>query len=124
MIVITFPDSETQKKALGFLLGAFQGGLASGMLPAFAELFPTAIRASGQGFCLGGGRGCGSVLPAAVGLLTGAVPLGTAMGTCALCAYAIAFCAAILLPETTGVDLHAVRPGRSKTLDARRLGTI
>src|SRR6476469_1569147 len=33
---------------LSFFLGAFQGALASGMLPTFAELFPTDIRASGQ----------------------------------------------------------------------------
>jgi hypothetical protein len=25
MVIITFPDSETQKKALGFLLGRFSG---------------------------------------------------------------------------------------------------
>ncbi|MGI3779127.1 MAG: MFS transporter, partial [Janthinobacterium lividum] len=42
---------------LSFFLGAFQGALASGMLPTFSELFPTEVRASGQGFCLGGGRG-------------------------------------------------------------------
>ncbi|WP_331298493.1 hypothetical protein [Methylobacterium oryzae] len=54
---------------LSFFLGAFQGALASGMLPTFAELFPTTIRASGQGFCLGGGRGFGSVVPATVGIL-------------------------------------------------------
>ena len=92
--------------ALSFLLGAFQGGLASGMLPTFAELFPTAIRASGQGFCLGGGRGFGSVVPATVGILAATLPLGTAMGACALCAYAVAFLAALLLPETGGADLH------------------
>ncbi|MBV9654032.1 MAG: MFS transporter, partial [Acetobacteraceae bacterium] len=84
---------------------AFQGGLASGMLPTFAELFPTAIRASGQGFCVGGGRGVGSVVPATVGLLAASLSLGTAMGACALCAYAVAFCAAIALPETIGADL-------------------
>lgn len=92
--------------ALSFFLGVFQGGLASGMLPTFAELFPTGIRASGQGFCLGGGRGFGSVVPATVGLLAAGMPLGTAMGGCALCAYAVAFLAAILLPETIGTDLH------------------
>lgn len=92
--------------ALSFFLGAFQGGLASGMLPTFAELFPTAIRASGQGFCLGGGRGFGSVVPATVGILAATLPLGTAMGACALCAYAVAFLAALLLPETGGADLH------------------
>ena len=93
--------------ALSFLLGAFQGGLASGMLPTFAELFPTAIRARGQGFCLGGGRGFGSVVPATVGVLAATFPLGTAMGGCALCAYGVAFLAAAVLPETGGADLHA-----------------
>lgn len=93
---------------LSFFLGAFQGALASGMLPTFAELFPTSIRASGQGFCLGGGRGFGSVVPATVGLLASATPLGTAMGACALCAYGVAFCAAIFLPETSGTNLAAV----------------
>ena len=93
--------------ALSFFLGAFQGGLASGMIPTFAELFPTSIRAGGQGFCIGGGRGFGSVVPATVGLLATALPLGTAMGICALCAYAVAFGAAVALPETSGTRLAA-----------------
>lgn len=93
---------------LSFFLGAFQGGLAAGMIPTFAELFPTSIRASGQGFCIGGGRGFGSVVPATVGILATAVPLGTAMGACALCAYAVAFCAAIALPETSGAALQTI----------------
>ncbi len=76
------------------------------MLPTFAELFPTTIRASGQGFCLGGGRGFGSVVPATVGIMAATAPLGEAMGVCALCSYAVAFIAAILLPETSGTDLH------------------
>ena len=41
---------------MGCIMGALQGGLASGMLPTFSELFPTKIRATGQGFCLSGGR--------------------------------------------------------------------
>ncbi|RYC30775.1 MFS transporter [Lichenibacterium minor] len=92
--------------ALSFFLGAFQGALASGMLPTFSELFPTEVRASGQGFCLGGGRGFGSVVPATVGVLAAAGPLGAAMGGCALVSYAVAFAAALLLPETGGADLH------------------
>jgi len=95
---------------LSFFLGAFQGALASGMLPTFAELFPTRIRASGQGFCLGGGRGFGSVVPATVGMLAATHPLGLAMGSCALASYAVAFIAAIALPETSGADLHAEAP--------------
>ena len=92
---------------LSFFLGTFQSALASGMLPTFSELFPTNIRASGQGFCLGGGRGFGSVVPATVGMLVATLPLGSAMGTCALCAYAVAFCAAIIVPETSGTNLQS-----------------
>jgi len=93
---------------LSFFLGTFQSALASGMLPTFAELFPTNIRASGQGFCLGGGRGFGSVVPATVGILVATMPLSTAMGTCALCAYAVAFCAAMIVPETSGANLESI----------------
>ena len=114
---------------LSFFLGAFQGALASGMLPTFAELFPTSIRASGQGFCLGGGRGFGSVVPASVGILAATIPLGRAMGLCGLGAYAVAFCAALALPETSGADLHAEEPVGSMPpadlhgADALKLGT-
>ncbi len=77
------------------------------MLPAFSELFPTRIRASGQGFTLSGGRGFGAIVPALVGVLAARFPLGTAMGVCALCSYGAALAATILLPETSGTDLRA-----------------
>jgi len=99
------PIGPTVTIAMSYFLGAFQGGLAAGMLPTFSELFPTAIRAGGQGFCLSGGRGFGSIVPATVGLLAASMPLGTAMATCALCSYAVAFIAASLIPETSGADL-------------------
>jgi MFS family permease len=91
---------------LAFLQGGLQAGLASAMLPAFAELFPTRIRGAGQGFCLSGGRGLGSVVPTAVGYLSLTLPLGYAMGLCALGGYVLAFIAVCLLPETSGVDLR------------------
>ena len=97
---------------LAFFLGAFQGALASGMIPTFSELFPTRIRASGQGFCVSGGRGFGSVVPATVGLLAATHPLGLAMGTCAIASYAVAFLAAIALPETSGTKLVADAPAK------------
>jgi MFS family permease len=104
---------------LSFFLGAFQGGLASGMLPTFAELFPTSIRASGQGFCLGGGRGFGSVVPATVGILAATHPLGVSMGACAIVSYGVAFLAAIALPETSGTDLHQVASAEQAAAPAR-----
>jgi MFS family permease len=106
-IYMFVPIGAATTMVLGFFLGAFQGGLASGMLPSFSELFPTRIRASGQGFSLSGGRGFGAVVPAMVGVLAATRSLGQAMGVCALSAYAVALVAAYLLRETKGVDLRA-----------------
>ncbi|PIB70268.1 MFS transporter [Pseudomonas sp. 2995-3] len=92
---------------MGFALGLCQAALASGLTPSFAELYPTAIRASGAGFCTSFGRGIGSIVPAAVGLLSTSIPLGTAMGICAITSYGIGFLAAIMLPNATGVDMSA-----------------
>ena len=91
---------------LGFLLGALQGGLASGLTPTFSELYPTAIRASGAGFCTSFGRGFGAVMPAAVGIASAYLPLGYAMGGFAIVSYLIGFCAACVLPNATGVDIN------------------
>ena len=93
---------------LGFFLGAFQGGLASGLMPTFSELFPTEIRATGAGFALSAGRGFGSFVPAAVGWFSTSMPLGDAMAMCAGAGYVVAFIAALALRETSGVDLRAV----------------
>jgi hypothetical protein len=105
-IYLLVPVNRPTIFVLGFLLGAFQASLASGMLPAFSELFPTRIRASGQGFTLSGGRGLGAVVPALVGVLSASLSLGTAMGVGALVSYGVAFLPAILLPETSGTDLR------------------
>jgi MFS family permease len=90
---------------MGCILGALQGGLASGMLPTFSELFPTKIRATGQGFCLSGGRGIASVVPALVGIGSAYAPLGLAMGVCAVGSYAVGIAAAAAMPETKDVSL-------------------
>jgi MFS family permease len=104
-IYLLLPIGPDLTIALSFFLGAFQGALAAGMVPTFSELFPTGIRASGLGFCLSGGRGFGSIVPATVGILAATLPLGNAMGMCALCSYGVAFLAAIALPETSGIEL-------------------
>lgn len=93
-----------------FFHGMLQSGFAAGLSPTFAELFATNIRAGGSGFCITGGRGFGSIVPAAVGMLSVAMPLGHAMGIAALSAFAVAIVAALLLPERSGADLDDDSP--------------
>jgi len=108
---------------LGFLLGALQAGLASGLMPTFAELFPTSIRANGAGFGLSAGRGLGSIVPATVGILSTRMHLGDAMALCAICGYAAAFCAALMLPEQQGIDLRTMATEPSAT-EGERDGAV
>jgi sugar phosphate permease len=91
---------------LGFFLGAFQGGLASGLVPTFSELYPTELRANGASFCAGVGRGLAAVVPAMVGVLSVKMTLPIAMGVCAIASYAVGITAALMLRDNTGVDLH------------------
>jgi MFS family permease len=91
---------------LSFFLGAFQGGLASGLVPTFSELYPTELRANGASFCSGVGRGLASVVPAMVGILSVKMTLPIAMGTCAIVSYIVGITAALMLRDNTGVDLH------------------
>lgn len=107
---------------LGFFLGLFQAGIASGIMPTFSELFPTDIRATGAGFSLSAGRGIGSVIPASVGFLSTGIGLGNAMAIGAVTGYAIALVILIFLPKRDGVDLAAV--DRTGLADTRHSATF
>jgi MFS family permease len=108
-VYVTAPIGMGTMLVLGAVMGALQGGLASGMLPAFAEIFPTPLRATGEGFCLSGGRGFGAVVPALVGFYAATAPLGLAMGLGAIASYAVGVAAVAVLPDTRKqlVDLAA-----------------
>ena len=93
---------DAQMLALGFPLGFFASGIFSGMGPFLTELFPSRIRATGQGFAYNFGRGIGAVFPTLVGYLSATTSLGIAIGTFAGAAYALVIVAALLLPETKG----------------------
>jgi len=101
------PLSNTAVLLLGFPLGFFQSGIIAGMGATFAELFPTRVRATGQGFSYNTGRAVGSLVPALVGMLALNLGLGTAMGLCAACAYMLVLIATSMLPETRGRELES-----------------
>jgi hypothetical protein len=102
---------------LGLPLAFFTVGIYSGFGPYMTELFPTAARASGQGFAYNCGRCLGAVVATLVGVLAQHVPLGEAIGIVVLSGFAAAAVATVLLPETRGIDLHLAgkRPGRQVT---------
>jgi MFS family permease len=101
------PLGDTAVLLLGFPLGFFQSGIIAGMGATFAELFPTRVRGTGQGFSYNTGRAVGSFVPALVGVLAGGLGLGSAMGVCAACAYVLVLIATAMLPETRGRELDA-----------------
>jgi MFS family permease len=100
------PLGGTAALLLGFPLGFFQSGIIAGMGATFAELFPTRVRATGQGFSYNTGRAVGSLVPMVVGVLAADLGLGVAMGVCAACAYMLVLIATSMLPETRGQELE------------------
>jgi MFS family permease len=110
-IVATYthvPISNRAMLFLGFPLGFCAVGVFSGIGPFFTELFPTAVRGSGQGFSYNAGRASGAFFPALVGLLSASLNLGRAIGVFALVAYSLLVLAAQLLPETKDKELELV----------------
>jgi len=99
-VYMLMPISQLATLLLGFPLGFFQSGIVAGMGATFAELFPTYIRATGQGFSYNLGRGVGSLMPAVVGLAGATVALNQAIAVCALFSYSLVLIAVALLPET------------------------
>ncbi|EOD68700.1 MFS transporter [Amycolatopsis vancoresmycina] len=85
---------------LGFPLGFSMSAIFSGFGAFLAELYPTALRGTGQGFTYNFGRAVGAIFPTVVGFLGagGAIVFG-AIG------YGIAVLALLGLPETRGIEL-------------------
>ena len=100
-----FAISDPLMLVLGFPLGFFASGVFSGMGPLLTEMFPTELRAAGQGFCYNVGRGFAALFPTLVGLAAASLGLGTAIGIFAGCAYGLVLVCALLLPETRGREL-------------------
>ena len=92
----------------GFVLGYVEYMLFAPMGPFMTELFPTAVRGVGQGFCYNAGRGIGAVFPALVGFFTERLGMGPAIAVFGLSAYAVMIVALLLLPETRGRSLASL----------------
>ncbi|HEY0745709.1 MAG TPA: MFS transporter [Steroidobacteraceae bacterium] len=87
---------------IGFPLGFFLLGIFSGMGACLAELYPSAVRGSGQGFTYSIGRGIGGFCPSLIGLLSTRYSLGNAIAGFTVAAYALVILCAWAIPETRG----------------------
>ncbi|HEX3395178.1 MAG TPA: MFS transporter [Steroidobacteraceae bacterium] len=87
---------------IGFPLGFFILGIFSGMGACLAELYPSAVRGSGQGFSYSVGRGLGGFCPSLIGLLSARFTLGDAITGFTIAAYALVIVTAWAIPETRG----------------------
>lgn len=90
---------------IGPFVAFFGSGYFSGFGSVLAELFPTEIRATGQGFCYNFGRALAAFAPTLIGILATSIGLGAAFGFLSF-AFAIAVLLVIFfLPETNGWEL-------------------
>lgn len=101
------PITDAFMLVLGFPLGFFLSGIFSGMGAFLTELYPGAVRGSGQGFCYNVGRAAGALCPAAIGVWSVSHPLGNLIGGMTVAAYALVIATAWALPETRGRRLIA-----------------
>ncbi|EHH13803.1 sugar transporter [Mesorhizobium amorphae] len=90
---------------LGAPFGFFTIGNYATLGPFFTELFPSAIRASGQSFAYNFGKAAGAAAVSTIGILAQYITLAEAIGLVALLGYSIAFVATLMLPETRGIQL-------------------
>lgn len=91
--------------AMGVPFGFFTIGNYAALGPFFTELFPTAMRASGQSFAYNFGKAAGAVAVSCIGILAQWITLAEAIGLVALLGYGVAIAATLLLPETKGITL-------------------
>ncbi|MEU5247924.1 MFS transporter [Streptomyces asoensis] len=97
--------ADTVLLVLGFPLGFCMSAIFSGFGSYLSELYPTALRGTGQGFTYNTGRAVGAVFPTTVGFLADSWGVGGALVFGAV-GYAIAALALLGLPETRGKELE------------------
>ncbi|MEU3844342.1 MFS transporter [Streptomyces sp. NPDC028635] len=96
--------ADTLLLVLGFPLGFCMSAIFSGFGSYLSELYPTAVRGTGQGFTYNTGRAVGAVFPTTVGFLADSWGVGGALVFGAI-GYGLAAVALLGLPETRGKEL-------------------
>jgi len=89
---------------IGPLVGYFGHGYFSVMGAMMAELFPSVVRTTAQGFCYNIGRALAGLAPVTVGALADRWGIGAALGFTSIF-FAAGAGIMLLLPETRGEEL-------------------
>ncbi|WP_049570707.1 MFS transporter [Streptomyces sp. SBT349] len=101
----TIPEgANTLVMVLGFPLGFCMSAIFSSFGSFLAELYPTAVRGTGQGFTYNTGRAVGAAFPTGVGFMADSMGVGGAL-IFGAAGYGLALIALLGLPETKGRDL-------------------
>jgi MFS family permease len=100
---VTIPiDGSFPTYAVSFFLGFFASGQAAGYGSFLAELFPSNMRAAGQGLAYNVGRGLAALGPGFIGITADEIGLGESIVIVGLVACSLAIVCCWLLPETRG----------------------
>ncbi|MGW0701106.1 MFS transporter [Streptomyces sp. NPDC002867] len=103
MTYVNIPEgSNTLLLVLGFPLGFSASAIFSGFGSYLAELYPSAVRGTGQSFTYNVGRAVGAIFPTAVGFSSAGVGGALIYGAIG---YGLALVALLWLPETRGREL-------------------
>lgn len=92
---------------VAWLVGFFAGGQGAGHGAFLAELFPTRLRATAQGFAYNFGRGVSAFGPAFIGFAASSMGIGRALLATTVVACGLVIIMVWLLPETKNKDILA-----------------
>jgi MFS family permease len=108
--VLIWIYTSVRTPAILLVLGPFVAFFATGYFSGFgavtAEIYPTSIRATAQGFTYNIGRVASAAAPFAVGSLADTQGFGAALSICSV-AFLLAAATWIWIPETKGRELEA-----------------
>ncbi len=108
LVYLYVPVGDTALLLLGIPLNAAILMKFAPMGPYMTELYPTALRGTGQGFCYNAGRAVGSVFMTAIGFSTAIMPLGTAIALFSTIAHLLMIVMLLVLPETRGRSIASL----------------
>ena len=113
---VTIPiDGSFVTYTVSFFLGFFASGQAAGYGSFLAELFPSNMRAGGQGLAYNVGRGLAALGPGFIGITADEIGLGESIVIVGLVACSLAITCCWLLPETRGkVIVEDEEPERAR----------